>query len=55
MLWALMRFDLYAPGLERVGLGPPRSFTRKVERMPTCWRWPKTFFAMGRWPVLSRK
>jgi len=24
MLWALTRFDLYAPGLEQVGLGPDR-------------------------------
>src|SRR4051812_36468051 len=25
MLWALTRFDLYAPGLEQVGLGPDRA------------------------------
>src|SRR3546814_2017736 len=25
-LWALTRFDLYAPGLEQVGLGPDRVF-----------------------------
>ncbi|MCW0199873.1 protein ImuA [Sphingopyxis sp.] len=26
ILWALTRFDLYAPGLEQVGLGPDRIF-----------------------------
>lgn len=26
ILWALTRFDLYAPGLEQVGLGPERIF-----------------------------
>jgi protein ImuA len=26
VLWALTRFDLYAPGLEQVGLGPQRIF-----------------------------
>src|SRR3546814_14600015 len=25
-LWALTRFDLYAPGLEKAGLGPDRVF-----------------------------
>src|SRR3546814_18523656 len=25
-LWALTRFDLYAPGLEQAGLGPDRGF-----------------------------
>jgi protein ImuA len=32
VLWALARFDLYAPGLEQVGLGPDRIFYAQGRR-----------------------
>ncbi|MBV9841398.1 MAG: protein ImuA, partial [Sphingomonadaceae bacterium] len=32
VLWALSRFDLYAPGLEQVGLGPNRIFYAEARK-----------------------
>ena len=52
-LWALTRFDLYAPGLEQAGLGPGRVFMRKARMTASCLPFAKTRCATGRLPALS--
>ncbi|MFC3213135.1 hypothetical protein [Novosphingobium panipatense] len=55
MLWAVTAFDLYAPGLEQVGLNPGKSFTARGARTPKFSPWRKMPCETVRWPVSWRK